>query len=69
MPDILHTNLGNIFYIYEVLKKYSDIDHILSTKQIIELVKQEYGEQIEDRTVRRNLAVLVEKLRNRYFWL
>lgn len=35
MIDKLHTNLGNIIYIYEVLKKYSDVDHILSVKDII----------------------------------
>lgn len=62
MKDKLHTNLGNIIYIYEVLKKYSDVDHILSIKDIIKYVKEEFDEAIEDRTVRRNIRVLIEKL-------
>lgn len=51
MKDALHTNLGNIIYIYQVLKKYSDVDHILSIKDIIKYVKEEFDEEIEDRTV------------------
>lgn len=62
MKDKLHTNLGNIIYIYDVLKKYSDVDHILSVKDIIKYVKEEFDEEIEDRTVRRNIRVLIEKL-------
>lgn len=62
MEDKLHTNLGNIIYIYDVLKKYSDVDHILSIKDIIKYVKEEFDEEIEDRTVRRNIRVLIEKL-------
>ena len=62
MKDVLHTNLGNIIYIYDVLKKYSDVDHILSVKDIIKYVKKEFDEEIEDRTVRRNIRVLIEKL-------
>jgi len=62
MKDKLHTNLGNIIYIYDVLKKYSDMDHILSVKDIIKYVKEEFDEEIEDRTVRRNIRVLIEKL-------
>ena len=62
MKDELHTNLGNIIYIYEVLKKYSDVDHILSVKDIIKYVKEEFDEEIEDRTVRRNIRELIEKL-------
>lgn len=62
MKDKLHTNLGNIIYIYDVLKKYSDMNHILSVKDIIKYVKEEFDEEIEDRTVRRNIRVLIEKL-------
>ena len=62
MKDKLHTNLGNIIYIYEVLKRHSDVEHILSIKDIIKYVKEEFDEEIEDRTVRRNIRVLIEKL-------
>ena len=41
MKDKLNTNLGNIIYIYNVLKKYSDEEHILSVKDIIKYVKEE----------------------------
>lgn len=61
MKDSLHSNLGNIMYIYEVLKKYSDVNHILSVVEIIEYIKKEYDENIEERTVRRNIRVLIEK--------
>ena len=46
MKDKLHTNLGNIIYIYEVLKKYSDVEHILSVKDIMKYVKEEFDEEI-----------------------
>ncbi|MCI8309346.1 MAG: WYL domain-containing protein [Clostridia bacterium] len=62
MKDKLNTNLGNIIYIYNVLKKYSDEEHILSVKDIIKYVKEEFDEEIEDRIVRRNIRVLIEKL-------
>ena len=62
MKDKLHTNLGNIIYIYEVLKRHSDVEHILSIKDIIKYVKEEFDEEIEDRIVRRNIRVLIEKL-------
>ena len=62
MSEPLHTNLGNIIYIYEILNKYSDVNHILSVKDIIKYVEKEYGESIEDRTVKRNIRVLIEKL-------
>lgn len=62
MADVLHSNLGNSIYIYEILKKYSDSEHILSVKDIIKYIKEEYEENIEERTVRRNIRVLIEKL-------
>lgn len=61
MKDTLHSNLGNIMYIYEVLKKYSDVNHILSISEIIEYIEKDYNETIEARTVRRNIRVLIEK--------
>ena len=56
----VHSNLENIIYIYEVLKKYSDINHILSIKDIVEYIKEDFSETIESRTVRRNINVLIE---------
>lgn len=37
------------------------MDHILSVKDIIKYVKEEFDEEIEDRMVRRNIRVLIEK--------
>ena len=62
MAEVLHPGLGNIIYIYEILKKYSDNEHILSVTQISNLIKQEYQRSVEERTIKRNIRVLVEVL-------
>lgn len=53
---------GKIMYIYNVMKKYTDVEHPVKIAEIIELVKNEYGEEISDSTVKRDLKVLEEKL-------
>lgn len=58
--DLCEKN-GNILYILKVLRKYSDEEHKMSVVEIIEKVKEEYGESIEPRTVRRNINLLKEK--------
>ena len=40
----LYPKSGNILYILNVLKKYSDEDHKLSISTIKSKVKEEYGE-------------------------
>lgn len=62
MKESSHTNLSNIIYIYEVIKKYTDSEHILSISEIVKLIEEEYGEKIDSRTIRRNIKVLIEKL-------
>lgn len=57
----LYEKNGNILYILNVLKKYSDEDHILSSKDICDKIKDIYKVSIDSRTVRRNIALLVEK--------
>ena len=57
----LYEKNGNILYILNVLKKYSNPEHILSSKKISELVKDEYNVDIDSRTVRRNIKLLIEK--------
>ena len=61
MESKLHEKNGNIIYILNILKKYSDEDHILSAKEIKNLVKEEYGVDNDDRTIRRNINLLIEK--------
>jgi predicted DNA-binding transcriptional regulator YafY len=57
----LHERNGNILYILNALKKYSDEDHILSMSELQQKIKEMYGIFIEDRTIRRNIALLIEK--------
>ena len=57
----LYEKIGNILYILNVLKKYSDEEHKLSTSEIREKVNEEYGVDIEQRTIRRNINLLQQK--------
>lgn len=41
-----------------ILKKYSDCDHIMSTKDISARLQEEYGIDLERRTLYDNLSVL-----------
>ena len=61
MESKLHEKNGNILYILNILKKYSDEDHILTAKEITNLIKEEYGVDNDDRTIRRNINLLKEK--------
>ena len=49
---------GNILYVLNVLKKYSDIDHLLTIKDIQEKIECEYNVTIDSRTIRRNINLL-----------
>lgn len=57
----LYEKNGNILYILNVLKKYSDADHILSASEIKEKIQEQYGETIDSRTLRRNINLLKYK--------
>ena len=57
----LYEKNGNILYILNVLKKYSDEEHKLSISELKNKIKEEYGEDIEQRTIRRNINLLKEK--------
>lgn len=57
----LYEKNGNILYILNVLKKYSDEEHKLSISELKEKIKQEYGEDIDPRTIRRNINLLQQK--------
>ena len=52
---------GNILYVLNILKKYSNVDHILSSNKIKELINKEYNVAIDSRTIRRNITLLIEK--------
>lgn len=57
----LYEKNGNILYILNVLKKYTDADHMLSISQLQEKIEDEYGQAIDPRTIRRNINLLKEK--------
>ena len=58
----LYEKNGNILYILNVLKKYSDEAHMLSAKEIQRKVKEIYNVEIDPRTIRRNINLLKYKL-------
>jgi predicted DNA-binding transcriptional regulator YafY len=59
----MYTNTSkklSLFNTLEILKKYTDADHRLTQTQIAELLQQEYGMEVDRRTVKRNLMELIE---------
>ena len=58
----LYEKNGNILYILNVLKKYSNEDHMLSATEIQRKVKEIYDIEIDTRTIRRNINLLKYKL-------
>lgn len=58
----LYEKNGNILYILNILKKYSDEDHMLSVAEIQRKVKEIYNVEIDPRTIRRNINLLKYKL-------
>lgn len=58
----LYEKNGNIIYILNVLKKYSDEEHILKATEIQRRVKEDYDVEIDPRTIRRNINLLKYKL-------
>lgn len=58
----LYEKNGNILYILNVLKKYSDGEHMLSTVEIQRKIKEIYDVEIDTRTIRRNINLLKYKL-------
>lgn len=58
----LYEKNGNILYILNVLKKYSDFDHKLSAVEIQRKVAEIYNVEIDPRTIRRNINLLKYKL-------
>ena len=58
----LYEKNGNILYILNILKKYTDEQHKLSTQQIRDKIIDEYNVEIDTRTIRRNIILLQQKL-------
>ena len=58
----LYEKNGNILYILNILKKYSDEEHMLSVAEIQRKIKEVYGVEIDTRTIRRNINLLKYKM-------
>ncbi len=58
----LYEKNGNILYILNVLKKYSDEEHMLTAAEIQRKIKEIYDVEIDTRTIRRNINLLKYKL-------
>ena len=58
----LYEKNGNILYILNILKKYSDEEHKLSATEIQRKIKEIYNIEIDTRTIRRNINLLKYKL-------
>ena len=56
-----HNKNGFILYVLNILKKYSDENHILSSNRIVELIKEEYNETIDKKTVVNYIKLLTNK--------
>lgn len=59
--SIAYKRSGDILCILNILKKYSDSNNILPISKIKALIEKEYGYTIEDRTIRRDINLLIEK--------
>ena len=58
----LYEKNGNPIYILNVLKKYTDENHMISAAEIGRKVKEIYSVEIDPRTIRRNINLLKYKL-------
>ena len=49
-----------IVHILDILRRYSDADHRLSQKDILEILRREYETEADRKAIKRNLANLME---------
>ena len=49
-----------IMNILDILKRYTDEDHRLSQKEIVEILDREYDMKVERKAVKRNLLNLID---------
>ena len=58
----LYEKNGNVLYILNVLKKYSDEEHMITIAELKRKIKEIYDMDIDSRTIRRNINLLKYKL-------
>lgn len=61
MEKNYHEKNGNILYVLNILKKYSDSDHMLSIYDIIKYIEDIYKVKNDRRTIERNISLLINK--------
>ena len=49
-----------VINILDILNKYSDAEHRLKQKDFIDILRKEYGMEVDRKAVRRNLSYLLE---------
>jgi predicted DNA-binding transcriptional regulator YafY len=49
-----------IVHILDILRRYSDAEHTLSQKDILDILRREYDMDVERKAVRRNLQTLID---------
>ena len=59
MSDV-HPKKLLILYILDILQKYTDEEHRLSQKEILDILKREYEMTVDRKAVKRNLLNLIE---------
>ena len=62
MEKDYHEKNGNVLYIINILKKYTDVEHMLSVQEIIDYIQKEYSVKNDRRTIERNIELLIDKL-------
>lgn len=50
-----------VLNILKILQKYSDVDHPLTQKDILKLLREEYGMEVERKAVKRNIDLLCDE--------
>lgn len=62
MEGNYHEKNGNVIYIINILKKYSNEEHMLSITDIMKYIEDIYGVKNDRRTIERNIELLNDKL-------
>ena len=55
-----HPKKTLILNILDILRRYTDEDHRLSQKEIAEILRTEYGMEVERKTIKRHLLNLID---------
>lgn len=51
---------GSVLYILNILREYSDEEHLLSSNRISELIEEVYKVKLDSRKIRRDINLLIE---------